>query len=100
MKISETFQMDDEDPTSFINIIKDLRKSTGSYSQSTGVPFSGISYATPIFNKNDEDIVSPKRAKLDEPAASAVNQNQSDSVPSSPWEWRRLKGEVILFDNL
>lgn len=90
--------MGDDDPTSILNMIKDLRSGTESYRKSGGVPvrLSGTGYKPSVFNDNDEDIVSPKRPKLEEPDTSVANKSQSDSVPGSPWEWRRLKGEVIL----
>lgn len=90
-------QMGDQDPTSVINMIKDLRSGAKSYSRSSGVSvrFSGTSCISSVFNENDESIVSPKRQKLDESDMSVIDKSQSDSVPGSPWEWRRLKGEVI-----
>ncbi|XP_032666552.1 mitotic spindle assembly checkpoint protein MAD1 isoform X2 [Odontomachus brunneus] len=89
--------MSDDDPTSVINMIKDLRSGTESYRKSGGVPvrFSGTGYKPLVFNESDEDIVSPKRSKLEESDTSVANKSQSDSVPGSPWEWRRLKGEVV-----
>lgn len=87
--------MDDQDPTSVINIIKDLRSGTESYRRSTGVTArSGTSFTRSKFNDSDDSIVSPKRQKLDESDTSTINKTQSDSVPGSPWEWRRMKGEV------
>lgn len=90
-------QMGDDDPTSVINMIKDLRSGTESYRKSGGVPvrFSGTGYKPSVVNESDEDIVSPKRLKHEEPDTSVVNKSQSASVPGSPWEWRRLKGEVM-----
>lgn len=88
--------MDDQDPTSVINIIKDLRSGTESYRRSTGVTArSGTSFTRSKFNDSDDSIVSPKRQKLDESDTSTINKTQSDSVPGSPWEWRRMKGEII-----
>lgn len=90
--------MDDDNPTSFINMIKDLRSGTESYRKSGGVPlrFSGTGYKPSILGENDEDIVTPKRRKLNESDTSVADKSLSDSVPGSPWEWRRLKGEVTL----
>lgn len=88
--------MDDQDPTSVINMIKDLRSGTESYRKSIGASlrFSGASYIRTKFDESDDSIISPKRQKLDESDTSVINKTQSDSVPGSPWEWRRMKGEV------
>lgn len=89
--------MSDQDPTSIINMIKDLRSGAGSYRRSAGVPvrFSGTGYISSKFNESLDDSVStPKRPRIDESDTSINNKTQSDSVPGSPWEWRRLKGEV------
>lgn len=88
--------MDDQDPTSVINMIKDLRSGTDSYRKSIGASlrFSGAGYIRTKFNENDDSVISPKRQKLDESDTSIINQTQSDSAPGSPWEWRRMKGEV------
>ncbi|KYQ60133.1 Mitotic spindle assembly checkpoint protein MAD1 [Trachymyrmex zeteki] len=88
--------MSDQDPTSIINMIKDLRSGAESYRRSVGVRFSGTGYISSKFNESSDDsITSPKRPRLDESDTSINNKTQSDSVPSSPWEWRRMKGEVI-----
>ncbi|XP_011883237.1 PREDICTED: mitotic spindle assembly checkpoint protein MAD1 [Vollenhovia emeryi] len=90
--------MSDQDPTSIINMIKDLRSGAESYRRSVGVPvrFSGTGYLSSKFNESsDDDVTSPKQLRLDESDSSVNNQTQSDSVPGSPWEWRRMKGEVI-----
>ncbi|XP_011258714.1 mitotic spindle assembly checkpoint protein MAD1 [Camponotus floridanus] len=89
--------MDDQDPTSVINMIKDLRSGTESYRKSIGASlrFSGASYIRTKFNESDDSVISPKRQKLNESDTSIINQTQSDSAPGSPWEWRRMKGEVI-----
>jgi len=89
--------MDNQDPTSIINMIKDLRSGAESYRRSVGVPvrFSGTGYIASKFNESSDDsITSPKRPRLDESDTSINNKTQSDSVPGSPWEWRRMKGEV------
>lgn len=88
--------MDNQDSTSIINMIKDLRSGAESYRRSTGIPVRvpGTSYIRSKFNESDDSIISPKRQKLDESDTSTINKTQSDSVPGSPWEWRRMKGEV------
>ncbi|XP_011695056.1 PREDICTED: mitotic spindle assembly checkpoint protein MAD1 [Wasmannia auropunctata] len=90
--------MSDQDPTSIINMIKDLRSGADSYRRSGGVPvrFSGTGYISSKFNESaDDSITSPKRPRIDDSDTSVNNKTQSDSVPGSPWEWRRMKGEVI-----
>ncbi|KAL6258486.1 hypothetical protein P5V15_010443 [Pogonomyrmex californicus] len=91
--------MGDQDPTSIINMIKDLRSGAESYRRSVGVPlrYSGTGYISSKFNENSDDsIISPKRPRIDESDSSLTNKTQdSNSIPGSPWEWRRMKGEVI-----
>ncbi|EFN76971.1 Mitotic spindle assembly checkpoint protein MAD1 [Harpegnathos saltator] len=76
-------------------MIKDLRSGTESYRKSGGVRFSGTGYKSLVFNESDENIISPKRAKLEDSDTSVANKSLSDSMPGSPWEWRRLKGEIV-----
>lgn len=89
--------MSDQDPTSIINMIKDLRSGAESYRRSVGVPvrFSGTGYISSKFDESTDDSVSsPKRPRIDESDTSINNKTQSESIPGSPWEWRRMKGEV------
>nr|XP_012232777.1 PREDICTED: LOW QUALITY PROTEIN: mitotic spindle assembly checkpoint protein MAD1 [Linepithema humile] len=89
--------MSDQDPTSVINMLKDLRSGAESYRRSVNLPllFSGTGYISSKFNESDDSVITPKRLRLDDSETSIINKTQSDSVPGSPWEWRRLKGEVI-----
>lgn len=91
--------MDDKDPTSVIKMIKDLRSGSEGYRRNSGVSvrLSGTTYNPPIFNNSDICNVSPKRPRLDESSTSnsTFNKSENESVPGSPWEWRRLKGEVV-----
>nr|XP_050858169.1 mitotic spindle assembly checkpoint protein MAD1-like isoform X2 [Vespula vulgaris]XP_050858170.1 mitotic spindle assembly checkpoint protein MAD1-like isoform X2 [Vespula vulgaris] len=91
--------MDDKDPTSVIKMIKDLRSGSEAYRRNSGVSvrLSGTAYNPPMFNNSDACSISPKRQKLDDTAASNSISNKSDNdpMPGSPWEWRRLKGEVV-----
>lgn len=78
-------------------MIKDLRSGAESYRKSVGVPvrFSGTGYISSKFNdSSDDNIASPKRPRMDESDTSINSKTQSESVPGSPWEWRRMKGEV------
>ncbi|XP_043468626.1 mitotic spindle assembly checkpoint protein MAD1-like [Leptopilina heterotoma] len=84
--------MSNEDPTCVLKMLKDLRSGTDAYKRSTGIPLrlsSDLSQSRTI--KEDEGRASPKRAKLDD----SFNSSSTDLVPKSPWEWRRLKGEMI-----
>lgn len=38
----------------------------------------------------------PKRQKLDDTSSKTLNNSDTEFVPPSPWEWRRVKGEVCL----
>ncbi|CAK9811320.1 Mitotic spindle assembly checkpoint protein MAD1 [Anthophora plagiata] len=91
--------MDDKDPTSVIKMIKELRSGSEAYRKSTSstVPLrlSGTAYSSPMFNDPEGCYNSPKRPRLDESGNSTLNRSETDNVPGSPWEWRRLKGEVV-----
>ncbi|CAK9823707.1 Mitotic spindle assembly checkpoint protein MAD1 [Anthophora retusa] len=91
--------MDDKDPTSVIKMIKELRSGSEAYRKSTSstVPLrlSGTAYSSPLFNDPEGCYNSPKRPRLDESGNSTSNRSETDNVPGSPWEWRRLKGEVV-----
>lgn len=85
--------MSNEDPTCVVKMLQDLRSGTEAYRRSSGIPLrlSGDPPLTKIF-RDEESRASPKRPKLDESA----NSTSSELVLKSPWEWRRLKGEVKL----
>ncbi|XP_015187247.1 PREDICTED: mitotic spindle assembly checkpoint protein MAD1 [Polistes dominula] len=91
--------MDDKDPTSVIKMIKDLRSGSEGYRRNSGVSvrLSATACNPSIFNSTDVCSISPKRPRLDDTSASnsILNKSESDPVPGSPWEWRRLKGEVV-----
>ncbi|KOC68502.1 Mitotic spindle assembly checkpoint protein MAD1 [Habropoda laboriosa] len=91
--------MDDKDPTSVIKMIKDLRSGSEAYRKSTSstmsLRLSGTTFPSPIFNDPEGCCISPKRPRLDESSNSTLNRSETDNVPGSPWEWRRLKGEVV-----
>ncbi|RLU19512.1 hypothetical protein DMN91_008069 [Ooceraea biroi] len=89
--------MGDQDPTSFINMIKDLRSGAQSYQRNVreSVRYSGTGYVLSKFDESNESVISPKRPRLDDSDTSTLNKTQPSTVPGSPWEWRRLKGEVI-----
>ncbi|XP_003703551.1 mitotic arrest-deficient 1 [Megachile rotundata] len=91
--------MDDKDPTTVIKMIKDLRSGSEAYrkSSSSGVSLrlSGTAFTSPLFSEQEECIISPKRRRLDDSDSSISNKSQTETVPGSPWEWRRLKGEVV-----
>ena len=85
--------MSNEDPTCVVKMLKDLRSGTEAYRRSSGIPLrlSGDTPQAKSF-RDEQSRVTPKRPRLDE----SENSTLSESVPKSPWEWRRLKGEVKL----
>ena len=90
--------MDDQDPTSVIKMIKDLRSGSEAYrkSSSSGISLrlSGTTFTSALFNEQEECNITPKRRRLDSDS-SALNKSETEIAPGSPWEWRRLKGEVV-----
>ncbi|XP_046747648.1 mitotic spindle assembly checkpoint protein MAD1 [Diprion similis] len=94
--------MGDDDPTCVVKMIKDLRSGSGGYQRnsltSSGLRLSSASYipSSSIIGDIDSDDSkrTPKRPRLDETNTS-LNRSSLDGVPGSPWEWRRLRGEVI-----
>lgn len=90
--------MDDKDPTSVIKMIKDLRSASESYRRSSGAPLplrlSGTAYMS--FGDHDVSTVTPKKPRLDDSANATLNKSETESAPGSPWEWRRLRGEVTI----
>lgn len=108
--LERTVIMDDDDPTCVVRMIKDLRSAPSGYRRdsrmSSGLRLSSAGSSSipsePIVCDDDDDNGSkrtPKRARLDESKAS-LNRSSLDGVPSSPWEWRRLKGEVKKIRNI
>ena len=90
--------MDEKDPTSVIKMIQDLRSGSESYrksSSSMSLRLSGTAYTATTFADHDGCTISPKRPRLDDSSNSTLNKSEADIVPGSPWEWRRLKGEVV-----
>lgn len=93
--------MSDEDPTSVIKMIKDLRSRSEAYRKSSSgmsLRLSGTTYTSSIFNDLEGCAISPKRPRLDDSSNSTLNKSEIDTAPGSPWEWRRLKGEVMQFN--
>ncbi|XP_076761521.1 mitotic arrest-deficient 1 [Xylocopa sonorina] len=88
--------MDDKDPTSVIKMIKDLRSGSEAYrksnSSSTSLRLSGTTFA---FSDFETHSITPKRPRMEESSNSTLSKNETENVPTSPWEWRRLKGEVV-----
>ncbi|XP_076249676.1 mitotic arrest-deficient 1 isoform X2 [Calliopsis andreniformis] len=91
--------MNDKDPTSVIKMIKNLRSGSENYrkssSSSMSLRLSGTAYPSPVFSDHEGCTVSPKRPRLDDSCNSTLNKSETDAVPGSPWEWRRMKGEVV-----
>lgn len=90
--------MNDKDPTSVIQMIKDLRSGSEAYrkSNNSNVPVKLSTYTSSVLD-TDECIISPKRPRLSDSNNSNLNRSETENIPGSPWEWRRLKGEVICF---
>ncbi|XP_076302792.1 mitotic spindle assembly checkpoint protein MAD1-like [Lasioglossum baleicum] len=92
--------MSDKDPTSVIKMIKDLRSGSEAYRKSNSsstmsLRLSGTAFPSPVFDPDGCNI-SPKKPRLSDANNSSLNRSDLDtSVPNSPWEWRRLKGEVV-----
>lgn len=91
-------EMDDKVPTSVIEMIEDLKSGCEAYrrSNSSTIPvmLSGTAYTPMAFDESDEGP-SPKKPRLDNSNNSNLNKSEIEIVPSSPWEWRRLKGQVV-----
>ncbi|XP_015605578.1 mitotic spindle assembly checkpoint protein MAD1 [Cephus cinctus] len=90
--------MNDKDPTCVIKMIKDLRSGSEGYRRDSGLSLrlssAGVTPHSLLEESDDEDVSTPKRARLDESTNSTLYKT-SGSAPGSPWEWRRLKGEVL-----
>ncbi|XP_012287257.1 mitotic spindle assembly checkpoint protein MAD1 isoform X2 [Orussus abietinus] len=91
--------MSDSDPTGVIKMITELCAGSETYRRNSRKSFRLSSTAvTPhsiLSDDNDDCNTPPKRIKFDDSSDSLVNKTECDSMPSSPWEWRRLKGEVV-----
>ncbi|XP_071871352.1 mitotic arrest-deficient 1 isoform X2 [Bombus fervidus] len=90
--------MDAKDPTSVIKMIKDLKAGSEAYRKSNNgvsLRLSGTAYTTLTFGESDECVMSPKRPRLNDSNDSSLNMSEAETVPTSPWEWRRLKGQVV-----
>ncbi|KAG7187922.1 hypothetical protein KM043_013886 [Ampulex compressa] len=83
------------DPTDVIKMIEELQSGAESYRRSGGVSLrlSGTNYAPGVLGERNVCSVSPKRLRLDQ--SSSSNSSRNDGVPGSPWEWRRMKGEIV-----
>lgn len=96
--------MEDEDPTCVVKMIKDLRSGSGGFrrnslissslrlSSASAVPSSLI-----VGDNDDEENFkrTPKRPRIDD-SSITLNKSGIENALGSPWEWRRLKGEVII----
>lgn len=94
-------QMADQRPTSVSKMIKDLRSETEAYrrssSSSNSFPLRRDSQLHRASTSKQEESLheTPKRPKLDDTAVNgSLNKSDAESVPGSPWEWRKMKGEV------
>lgn len=87
--------MDDKDTTGVLEMIKDLHSDTESYHirDRDAVPLRYSVYSGSILDESDASLLSTKRRKLNMTNISII-QERPDCIPTSPWEWRRLKAEV------
>ena len=83
--------MSNEDPTCVVKMLRDLRSGTEAYRRSSGISLrlSGDTSVAKTF-KDEESRATPKCPRLDDSTSLAL----SDSIPKSPWEWKRFKAEV------
>ncbi|XP_011297899.1 mitotic spindle assembly checkpoint protein MAD1 [Fopius arisanus] len=74
-----------------------LRLSNAGLSMSNLGPAPEDKSSNPRESKSPENNSSPlKRRRLDSTHSSTFNlSSTSDSTPGTPWEWRRLKGELV-----
>lgn len=91
--------MDDQNPTRISQMIREMRSGTDALprSRSSSNSFSfrrdsvqRLSTANEVGESLSE---TPKRQKLDDSANGVLNKTDSE-IPGSPWEWRKMKGEV------
>lgn len=89
--------MDDQNPTRISKMIREMRSGTDRLQRSSSNSFSlrteavqRLSTANQVGESLSE---TPKRQKLDDSANSFSNKTDSE-IPGSPWEWRKMKGEV------
>ncbi|XP_058810702.1 mitotic spindle assembly checkpoint protein MAD1 [Phymastichus coffea] len=83
--------MDNEKPSTS-KIIKNLRSGTEALRRSSNTSFPLKRDSISSTNNDDNNQETPKKQKMDESSNGLLNTSE---IPGSPWEWRRMKGEVI-----
>ncbi|XP_001604630.2 mitotic spindle assembly checkpoint protein MAD1 [Nasonia vitripennis] len=92
--------MDDQNPTRISKMIREMRSGTDGLqrSRSNSNSFSlrpdNIQRLSTANEVGESLCETPKRQKLDDSASGSLNKTDSE-IPGSPWEWRRMKGEII-----
>ncbi|CAG5102106.1 Similar to MAD1L1: Mitotic spindle assembly checkpoint protein MAD1 (Homo sapiens) [Cotesia congregata] len=125
--------MNDQDPTTVIKMLNDLKSTTESYRRNSGVALrlSGAGFTTPLptstldtgdrlrvppsfpstsgntglplsedntssvtVSSHNDEQTPPKRKRTHDMSDSFSN-SIAESAPASPWEWRRLRAEVV-----
>lgn len=100
--------MDNSDPTGVIQMINDLKSASTNFRRNSGasVRLSGTGIPLTLLSEESECETPPKRKRLDELGGFSMSRNSDggsfttsrtggETGPASPWEWRRLKGEVV-----
>ncbi|XP_034935395.1 mitotic spindle assembly checkpoint protein MAD1 [Chelonus insularis] len=87
--------MSNEDPTTVLKMLNELKSSTNSHLCYNSLPsqYSRTKVSSPISFMEDKNTP-PKRKKVDS-IDEKMSFIDSESAPGSPWEWRRLRGEVV-----
>ncbi|CAB0038812.1 unnamed protein product [Trichogramma brassicae] len=57
------------------------------------VPHHNFSLSTQPGSGNNHET--PKRMKLEGSISDSFNTSSAESIPSSPWEWRKMKAEIL-----
>ncbi|XP_043267547.1 mitotic spindle assembly checkpoint protein MAD1 [Venturia canescens] len=99
--------MNEMDPTGVIQMINDLKSTSANFRRNSGtsVRLSGTGIPLGFLSEETECETPPKRKRLDESGGFSISKNSDgynlssrtggETGPTSPWEWRRLKGEVV-----
>ena len=103
--------MDSQNPAGVSKIKPDFRSAADSYQRSsTSSNASSFSLHRQSFhrlstastsNDNAENYETPKRQKFENSVDSVLNKSDLDgTIPGSPWQWRKMKGEVSKMEKL
>jgi hypothetical protein len=92
--------MDEQHKTNINKTIRDVRYGSDTYQRLSNSSTLNLHRESILrssaANVNDETFPeTPKRQKLDNSDDEKLNTSV-ESIPGSPWEWRRMKGEVSI----